>query len=132
MSDNDLDFVPIQDLSPTLQSLDQKAIQGIITVLWPYSSSTGKIAFLLAHPDFRFRGRKGQIRIQFSAASAKAVAQTKTGIGDEVILHLEGSRWIESVQGVVTPGKSVDGELLFEDRLVMQVSTIPIRDQRLF
>ncbi|KAK6433037.1 hypothetical protein LTR95_010791, partial [Oleoguttula sp. CCFEE 5521] len=105
--------VPIQSLDPSIPPPTSQAIRALVTLCWPYSSSTRQCALLLADPDFRLRSRKGQVRVCFYGASAEAIAKAKPGIGDEVELELGGASWVSSgVDGdvVQTPGKSV-GEL---------------------
>lgn len=55
--------------------------------------------------------------MRFTGASAKAVAEKHVGIGDSVILGLEGARWEEDRERNKTPGKSVEGELVFGRRV---------------
>ena len=111
----------IADLSPSLADADEKRIRAVVTLLWPFSSSTRKVALLLADLDFRQRKKSGQVRVQLSGPAAQAVARSKIGIGDEVVLELTGARWVDAAPGVVTPGKSIDSELLFRDKLHMLV-----------
>ncbi|KAL2349837.1 hypothetical protein BJ546DRAFT_1085586 [Cryomyces antarcticus] len=117
-----MDLVPIAGIAPTLPAPDSKAIKAIVTLLWPYSSSTRRCAFLLAEPDFRLRRSRGQVRVQITGPSAQAVAKSGIGIGDEVTLGLRGAQWIKDEGALKTPGRSVDWELLFRGRLVLQVN----------
>lgn len=119
-----MELIPIASLAPTLASPETRSIRGIVTLLWPYSSSTRSASLLLAEPDFRLRRNKGQVRVLLRGRSAEAVAKSRIGIGDEVILGLDGVRWIEGTDAedtVSTPGKSVDWELRFGRRIVLQV-----------
>jgi len=116
-----MEYVPIAELAPSLPSTDTKAIKAVVTLIWPYSSSTKRAAVLLAEPDFRLRRRKGQVRVQLAGASAEAVARSHIGIGDEVTLRLLGAQWMSNVENTKTPGRSVDWELRYGQRLVMQV-----------
>jgi hypothetical protein len=117
-----MDFVDISSLEQHGADLESKFIRGIITIIWPFSSSAGKASFLLADPDFRLRYRKGQVRIQLQGSAALAVAKSKLAIGDEVALGLKGARLVETEAGVSTPGKSVDLELRFGHILSLEVS----------
>ncbi|TKA74267.1 hypothetical protein B0A49_08660 [Cryomyces minteri] len=117
-----MDLVPIADIAPTLPAPDSKAIKAIVTLLWPYSSSTHRCALLLAEPDFRLRRSRGQVRVQLAGSSARAVAKSGIGIGDEVTLGLRGAQWVKDEGALKTPGRSVDWELLFRRRLVLQVN----------
>ncbi|KAK7545164.1 uncharacterized protein J3D65DRAFT_611963 [Phyllosticta citribraziliensis] len=111
----DLKRLPISALHPGLPSLATQSIVAIVTLVWPYSSSTRSCALLLAEPDFRLRRRRGQVRVQFFADAAHAVATSGVGIGDVVVLRLGPSiQWLASSgeeEVVCTPGKSVEWEL---------------------
>nr|POE87266.1 hypothetical protein CFP56_29855 [Quercus suber] len=115
-------LVPIASLSPDISPPPGVAIRAIITLLWPYSSSTQKCALLLADPDFRLRNHQGQIRVLFTGLSAKAVAQSRVQIGDEVVLALDGSTWARRLEVIRTPGRSVDGELVYDRRLSLRIT----------
>jgi hypothetical protein len=117
-------MIPIADLSPELEDSSTKSIKAVVTLKWPYSSSSGTIALLLAEPDFRLRRAKGQVRVQFSGASAKAIARSEISSGDEVTLSLEGVEWAKDPKTTQAPGQSVDWELRFTERVVAQVSML--------
>ncbi|GAB1726791.1 hypothetical protein NU195Hw_g6395t1 [Hortaea werneckii] len=115
--------VPIQTLAPDAELPSNAAIRAVVTLAWPFSSSTRQCALLLADPDFRLRTRKGQIRVRFTGPSAEAVAKSRIGIGDEITLRLGGATWAEPKEGAIrTPGKSVDGELVFARQLGLKVA----------
>ena len=116
-----MSLIPITTLTPAKDPPTDKAVRGIVTLFWPYSSSTRQCAFLLADPDFRLRSKQGQVRVRFTGASAEAVAKSHAGIGDEVVLALEGARWEEDPEASRTPGRSVDGELLYRRKLGLVV-----------
>jgi len=88
-------------------------IHAVVTLIWPYSSSTRRTALLLAERDLRLRKSKGQVRIQFSGATAEETAWPRIASGDEVVLSLDGARWVEATAGISTPGRSVDLELVY-------------------
>ncbi|KAF2179889.1 hypothetical protein K469DRAFT_797835 [Zopfia rhizophila CBS 207.26] len=117
-----MERIPIAELTPELPSLESKQFKAVVTLLWPYSSSTRQCALLLAEPDFRLRRKKGQVRVRFSGPSAKALATTGIGIGDEVTLGLCGAQFVQEDREVRTPGKSIDWELSFTQRLVVEIS----------
>lgn len=117
-----MDRVPIADLAPSLPAPHNKYIRAVVTLVWPYSSSTRQCALLLADPDYRLRRKKGQVRVRLAGPSAKAVAQAEIGIGDTVSLSLEGAQWLEDRGEIRTPGKSVDWELKFNQRVVIEVN----------
>jgi hypothetical protein len=122
--------IPIETLSPESAPPPNRSIRAIVTILWPYSSSTRQCALLLADPDFRLRSRKGQVRVRFTGASAEAVAHSRVGIGDEVVLELRGAAWASNVEATRTPGKSVDGELVFRRFLGLKVRGIEGGERR--
>src|ERR1700709_2357096 len=104
--------VPIPSLSPSVPLPTSSCIDAIVSLVWPYSSSTQHCALLLADPDARLRYRKGQVRVRFNGPSAQAIARSHVSIGDKVQLSLEGGQWLTDDAGALarTPGKSVDGE----------------------
>ena len=113
--------VPITSLTRDDTPPADKSIRAIVTLSWPYSSSTRQCALLLADPDFRLRSRKGQVRVRFTEASAEAVAKSRVGIGDEVVLELNGVSWEQDAEAARTPGKSVDGELVYRRKLSCKI-----------
>jgi len=106
--------IPIQDLDISTSPPGGRRVHAVVTLLWPYSSSTRQCALLLSERDFRLRARGGQIRVKFSGPAARAVAEGRLGIGDEVVLELGSGEWVTDEGGVPVrvPGKSV-GELQF-------------------
>ncbi|KAG9243747.1 hypothetical protein BJ878DRAFT_542969 [Calycina marina] len=112
--------IPIAELNKNFPALETRSIKAIVTLTWPYSSATGAIAFLLAEPDFRLRKRRGQVRVQFSASSAKSIEQAGIASGDEVIICLVGAEFVFDEVVRSTPGRSVEFELRFSERLFLQ------------
>lgn len=106
-------LLPIASLDPAASPPSEQFIRGVVTLVWPFSSSTRQFALLLSDPDFRLRSKRGQVRVRFTGASAKAVAEKHVGIGDVVELGLEGAKWGEDREREKTPGRSVEGELVF-------------------
>jgi hypothetical protein len=115
-----MDLVHIAELHPELSARDSKQFRAAVTLIWPYSSSQREFALLLAEPEFRLRRKKGQVRARFSGSSARALATTGVGIGDEVVLSLKGAHFIQD-GSVSTPGKSIDWELEYTQNVVVQV-----------
>jgi hypothetical protein len=113
--------IPIAQLTPLLAAPASRSIKAVVTLTWPYSSATGSVAFLLSEPDFRLRRTRGQVRVQFSGSSAKEVAKSGIASGDQVILSLDGAEWVHNEAAVATPGRGVEFELKFTERLVLQV-----------
>ncbi|KAK5009802.1 hypothetical protein LTR28_013324, partial [Elasticomyces elasticus] len=113
--------VPIASLTPTQSNAQDICVDAVVTLLWPYSSGTRQCALLFAEPDFRLRYKKGQVRVCFSGASARAVATSGVGIGDEVSLRLDGAEWVQSGNAVKTPGRSIDWELVYDRKLHLHI-----------
>ncbi|KXT03510.1 hypothetical protein AC578_1640 [Pseudocercospora eumusae] len=113
--------IAIQALSPDAPPPASKTIRAKISLIWPYSSSTRQCALLLADPDFRLRSDRGQVRVRFTGPSATAVARGKVSIGDELLLDLHGATWAAEPSNVNTPGKSVEGELVYRGELGLQI-----------
>jgi hypothetical protein len=115
-----MEFIHIAELHPELPARDTKHFKAAVTLIWPWSSSQRQFALLLAEPDFRLRRKKGQVRARFSGSSAKALATTGVGIGDEVILSLRGAQFVQE-DIVSTPGRSIDWELQYTQTVAVQV-----------
>jgi hypothetical protein len=116
-----MEQIAIAELTPQLPALALKQFRAVVTLIWPYSSSARQFALLFGDPDFRRRQRNGQVRARFSGSSAKAIASTGVGIGDEVVLSLRGAEFVHD--GTVnTPGKSIDWELLYTQTLSAHVT----------
>lgn len=120
--------VPISTLDPSAPPPQNTNIRAHVTLLWPYSSSTLRCTLLLTDLDARQRYKRGQIRVRFSGPAGQAIAKSGVGIGDEVVLWLEGARWEEDEGTVKTPGKSVEGVLRFGRKLRLEI----VRDERKF
>ena len=118
--------IPIADLTEHLEEPAKRSVKAIVTLTWPYSSATGSVAFLLAEPDFRLRRSKGQVRVQFSGSSARYVAKAGIASGDEVILCLDGVEWIHDEAEISTPGRGIEYELKFTERLLLKVGGLYI------
>lgn len=116
-----MEVLPIAVLTPELANLESKEFRAIVTLIWPFSSSTRQCALLLAETDFRLRRNKGQVRVRFTGPSARAIAETGVGIGDEVIIGLRGAQFVQEEADVRTPGKSIDWELSYSQTLIAQV-----------
>ncbi|KAK5683266.1 hypothetical protein LTS10_004797 [Elasticomyces elasticus] len=121
---HDVDEHPVAcvSLAPDAAPPAEASIRGIVTLLWPYSSSTKSCALLIADPDFRLRKQRGQVRVRFHGEVAAAVARARLGIGDEVVLRLQGASWEQDVSTATTPGRNVGGELSFERHLDLRIA----------
>lgn len=119
-----MEIVPISSLSPSSALPTDCGFKALVTLLWPFSSTTGQCALLLADPDARQRYQKGQVRVRFTGPSARQIAASGIGIGDSVQVALVGVQWLTDSDTtlVKTPGRSVDGELVFKNRLHMTIT----------
>jgi hypothetical protein len=117
-----LKYVQIAQLGPLEPDISTSCIKAVVTLIWPYSSSNETLTVLLAEPDFRLRRSRGQVRVQFHGASARHVSRSGIGSGDVITLSLEGVDWVKEGSVSHTPGRGIDWELRFSERLVLQVS----------
>ncbi|OTA92620.1 hypothetical protein M434DRAFT_396286 [Hypoxylon sp. CO27-5] len=113
----------IADLSPELSDPASRAVRGVVTITWPYSSVKGTFAFILAEPDYRLRRSKGQVRINLTGASAKAAGESGLSSSDEVLVSLDGAEWVpeEVKKRQSLPGSGIDWQLKFSDKLLLQI-----------
>ncbi|EXJ76559.1 uncharacterized protein A1O5_01067 [Cladophialophora psammophila CBS 110553] len=111
---------PIADLAPS-HSEPAAHILAQVALVWPYSSSTGTLALLLADPDIRRRKSRGQVKVVFRSGCAREVAKTQVGIGDTVKLALVGCEWKETGSVVSTPGRKINWDLEYSTRVLLQV-----------
>lgn len=112
---------PIAQLNPDLSDQPSRIVRGEVGITWPYNSVTETLAFLVAEPDVRLRRARGQVRIELHGPSAKAVSECGIGAGDELIFSLEGVEWAKDTSPGRIPGSRVDWQLLFNQKLVLQV-----------
>ncbi|KAL2811322.1 hypothetical protein BJX63DRAFT_399322 [Aspergillus granulosus] len=113
--------IPIAQLSTDVDILAEKSIHSVVTLLWPYSSSTKSLGLLLAEPDFRLRRLNGQVKVLFHGHVAEEVAKSHVGIGDKVYLSLAGSRLMENNAVAQTPGSRSAYELHFDASAFFEV-----------
>ncbi|KAL8894450.1 MAG: hypothetical protein Q9192_004311 [Flavoplaca navasiana] len=83
--------------------------------------SNQTFSILLAEPDFRLRRQRGQVRVQFRGSSAKALARCDVQSGDYVDLALSHAQWEKKESASGTPGRGIEWELRFEERVVLQI-----------
>lgn len=123
--------MPIADLNAELHRQDSRIVRGEVTIIWPYNSVTNSLAFLLAESDVRLRRAKGLVRVLLKGSSAKAVADSGLGGGDEVVLSLDGVEWGKDDSPGRSSGARVDWQLQFGEKLLLQVGE-HIRSSLLF
>ncbi|KAJ5836988.1 Telomere end binding protein [Penicillium robsamsonii] len=107
--------VPIAQLSPDLEQLAECCFLAAVALVWPYSSSTKSVSLLLAEPDFRLRGAKGQIKVTFHGNLAEKVAESHVGIGDTVCMALKDTKFVSNESTQQTPGRSVAWDAHYEN-----------------
>ena len=112
---------PIAQLNPDIIEAQNRVVQGVITIIWPFSIVTKSIAFILAEPDFRLRRDNGQVRLRFHGAVAKAIADAKLGGGDEVRVSLKGVKWEKNEMETQMAGSTLQWQLEFANRLFFSV-----------
>ena len=116
----DTSSIAIAQLDPTTAA-PGRTVQGIVTLIWPYSVSSQTFSILLAEPDFRLRHQRGQVRVQFRGSSAKALAKCDIQSGDHLNLSLLDAQWERDETASGTPGRGIEWELRFDERVVLQV-----------
>ncbi|KAI1103553.1 hypothetical protein F4804DRAFT_309853, partial [Jackrogersella minutella] len=122
----------IADLGPELLEPESHAVRGVVTITWPYNSVKGTFAFILAEPDYRLRRSKGQVRINLTGVSAKAAGESGLSSTDEVLLSLDGAEWEpEQVKRQSLPGAGIDWQLMFSDKLLLQVTLAETKETKL-
>ena len=111
---------PIAELNPDLKS-DESSVTGMVTLIWPYASFKSTFGLLLVESDFRLRSKRGQVRVHFQGSSAKTVARSGISSGDQLLLSLQGAQWAKDSTAATTPGRGIDWQLQYGERLVLQV-----------
>ncbi|TEA17924.1 hypothetical protein C8034_v012096 [Colletotrichum sidae] len=123
--------IPIAQLSPDVEDPKSRTVRGVVTITWPYSIINKTIAFLLAEPDFRLRRAKGQVRVEFSGPSAKAIRDSGLGSYDEIELSLDGVEFVTDDSKLRVPGTSLEWQLKFKNRLLLQAKVSDSEDVKL-
>ena len=113
--------MPIAELHPDHLSKDERTVSGVVTLIWPYASSTKTLTLLLVESDFRLRARRGQVRVTFYGASAGAVSKASISSGDRVSLSLKGAEFITDESTTSTPGKGIEWKLRYGQYLEVKV-----------
>ena len=115
--------LPIAQLNPDVIPVES-SINGIVTLIWPYASSKSTLSLLLVEPDFRLRSKRGQVRVHFQGSSAKAVARSGVESGDRLLLSLKGAQWAKDSTTATTPGRGIEWQLQYGERLELQVGCL--------
>ncbi|KAJ5134491.1 Telomere end binding protein [Penicillium atrosanguineum] len=114
--------IPIAQLSPTLEQLEEKCILATVSLVWPYSSSTKSLSLSLAEPDFRLRRSNGQVKATFHGRIAEKVAESHVGIGDTVRLALKDAGFVGNDAATQTPGRNVAWDLQFDNGVSLEIN----------
>jgi len=111
---------PIAQLSPDLQDAESRAVDGVVTITWPYSFVTKSIAFIIAEQDPLRRRDKGQLRVECHGPAGKALADSGIGGGDAILLSLVGAEWDVAHAKTSLPAGSHDWQLNFTKRILLR------------
>lgn len=115
---------PIAQLNPELPT-QTITVRGVVTIVWPYSSTTSSLSFTIAEPEYRLRRPKGQIRVNFAGHIAKEVSSSGIGSGDELVIYLDGVEWEAEAANRRLSSAGHEWQLKFSQKLRLQVSTVP-------
>jgi hypothetical protein len=113
--------VRIGDLSHSVVD-DSAYVEAQIALVWPYSSSTRQYAFLLSETDTRPLKSGRQLKVILHNGAARAVQNTRVGIGDRIRLSLRGAVPAEAHDKDATPGRRYGWDLEYRDTIVLEVS----------
>ncbi|UNI18976.1 hypothetical protein JDV02_005202 [Purpureocillium takamizusanense] len=111
---------PIAQLNPDLQDTESRAVDGVVTITWPYSVVTRSIALIIAEQDPLRRRDKGQLRVECHGPAGKALADSGIGGGDNIRLSLVGAEWDVAHAKTHLPAGSQDWQLKFTKRLLLR------------
>ncbi|KAI0471593.1 hypothetical protein GGR56DRAFT_81124 [Xylariaceae sp. FL0804] len=115
----------IAELGPDLTEPSTRVVHGLVTITWPYNSVKNSFAFILAEPDFRIRRNKGQVRLNFTGAAAKAAGTSGIGSNDELLVSLEGATWEASASKtrLSIPDANIDWQMTFSQRASLKITS---------
>jgi hypothetical protein len=112
------DRIPIELVSITSDNVTTSSLlRGVITIKWPYSSSSQKLAFLLADPDPRKRASGGQVKVTLLGEAAEILDQTESG--EEIAVSPNDTCSVEPESG----GR-LKWHITFSDGCILQVHRI--------
>ncbi|KAF7561304.1 hypothetical protein G7046_g2835 [Stylonectria norvegica] len=122
---------PIAQLCPDISDQTTRILDGTLTIVWPFSVVSKSIAFILAERDFRLRRERGQVRIKFRGAAATAIAESGVAGGDDIRLSLGGVRWEKNETQTQLAGSTLEWQLEFTNRLLLNVRKTDSDDVKL-
>lgn len=119
----------IADLKDDLHSTitDDSYVEATVQLVWPFSSSTSQISFLLVENDISVYETTAQARTIFHGACAREVAKSKIGIGDTLRLRLRGGVVEPEREQLSTPGKKAGFDLHFRRVVNLQVGSAGVQ-----
>lgn len=113
--------INISSLASNALDTDSTFIEAQVILVWPYSSSNGRLSLLLAEKDVRLRSVKGQVKVTFSGNGAKEVARTRIGVGDLIRLGLKDVSLKHSNEEIATPGRKLGLEIEVQKSIWIEV-----------
>ncbi|KAJ6022164.1 hypothetical protein N7540_007668 [Penicillium herquei] len=115
--------VPIAQLAPTVEQIQEKCIDATITLIWPYSSFRKSLSLLLSEPDFGLRSSHGTVKAIFHGQAAEKLAASRVGIYEDIRLSLRGSKFVAN-DSAETSESSIAWEIHFESALSLEIKRI--------
>lgn len=85
-----MSLIPISAVNENT-NLQSSFINGVVSLLWPYSSSRHEFSILLGEEDILERINRGQIKLTFLGRAIGKALESKMQIGDIVKVSLAGS-----------------------------------------
>ena len=67
--------------------------------------------------------------MHFQGPSAKVVARSGISSGDRLLLSLKDGQWVKDSTAATTPGRGIDWQLQYGERLVLQVRGLRQRNR---
>ncbi|KAJ5735809.1 uncharacterized protein N7483_000934 [Penicillium malachiteum] len=116
--------VPIAQLAPTVEQIEEKCIDATITLIWPYSSVRQSLSLLLSEPDFSLRSSHGTVKATFHGQAAEKLAASRVGIYENIRLSLRGSKFVAN-DSAETSESYIAWEIHFESALSLEIKRTP-------
>jgi hypothetical protein len=119
-----LTSLPLASLSPTSSSTAASSsssstyITAVVTLIWPFSSSSRTLSIVASEQNPILRLSKGQLRVNFHGPAATGVDARGLQSGDHVCISLDGAHWEELASA---SSRDVPWAVSFEKKLTMKV-----------
>ena len=104
------------------RSIEDKFLEAVVILVWPYSTRTQEAGFLVAEKDVLLRKTKGQVKITFYGSCAREIAKLKAGVGDTLRISLRAAHLVEEKDEISTPGKKAGFAIRYRDVVDVEVS----------